>query len=209
MSTATPMSLSYATEVANRFAERIAAYCERLEIAGSIRRRSRSPRDIEIVAVPRIEPQTETDMFGEVVATSHVDLLDACLVRLLGEDVISKRLRSDGQTFWGPKAKYLTFEGVNVDLFTPSRERFGVVLVIRTGPAAYSHQLVTERGKTVTVGFHENGRPIQRVGLLPPIYRVQEGWLTYRVSGQKIETPTEEGVFELLGLPYVEPEHRR
>lgn len=30
-----------------------------------------------------------------------------------------------------------------------------------------------------------------------------------RVSGQRMETPTEESVYELLGLPFVDPWERR
>ena len=120
-----------------------------------------------------------------------------------------KRPRADGKTFWGPKARYMTFEGVPIDLFTPEAERLGIILLIRTGPWGYSRRMVTPTGQTTVVGYHKGGRPILAKGLMPPHMRVAEGWLTYRTSGEKIPTPTEQSVYDLYGLPYVDPWSRQ
>lgn len=208
--TVTRIPRAEAQTIADRLIDRIQDCCEQIVIAGSLRRGLPTVGDIEIVAVPKIQPMLERDMFGEVVATAQIDLLDARLATLLDNDIVSKRLRSDGQSFYGPKTKYLTFEGASVDLFTPSAERFGLVLAIRTGPWQFSKQLVSEKGKQVVVGYDERARrPIKRDGLLPAQYRVQDGWLTQRVSGQRIPTPTEEGLFELIGLRWRAPQERR
>lgn len=212
-----------AERIAARFIDAIKDCCDRVLIAGSIRRGATLVGDIEIAAIPKVQPTTAEDMFGQVVATAHVDQLDARLTALLDGDVVAKRPRADGQTFWGPKAKYLTFEGMNVDLFSAVNdwrkakavaqaepERFGCILVIRTGPAAYSHQLVTEKGKALFVGTDpRTQRPIKRHGLLPAHLRVQDGWLTYRAFGERIPTPEERDFFQALGLPYIEPSERR
>lgn len=140
---------------------------------------------------------TTTTEIATTVGT--LDLLAAELDTLLAAGVVEKRA-TNGMTAWGPRHKRIVFEGAPVDLFCAERERWGLILTIRTGPASYSHQLVTPRGT------HTNdGRP----GLLPPHLRVQGGWLTYRVSGQKIETPTEADFYREIGLPYREPSQRR
>ena len=33
----------------------------------------------------------------------------------------------------------------------------------------------------------------------------RDGWLTSRLSAEKIPTPTEQSVFELFKIPYIEP----
>jgi hypothetical protein len=146
------------------------------------------------------------DMFGQ--QAGEVDLLDQHLNDLERTGVVAKRPRSDGKTVWGQKMRYLTFEGMNVDLFTPEAARFGLVLMLRTGPSAYSHQLVTERGKALVVGHQPNGRPITRYGLLPSHLRVQDGWLCSRVAGTRIPTPEEIDFYEHTRLPYLEPWER-
>jgi hypothetical protein len=76
---------------------------------------------------------------------------------------------------------------------------------LRTGPAAFSRQLVVPKRD-------DKGRPgrtkDRRPGLLPIHIKPVDGWLCYRTSGERIETPTEQSVFELFGMPYQEPWER-
>ena len=95
--------------------------------------------------------------------------------------------------------KLLTYNDTPIDLFMPERARFGWILAIRTGPAAFSNALVTPRGATTKSG---------RRGLLPERYAARDGWLVERLSGQRIETPDESDVFRLLELEYREPWER-
>lgn len=193
--TTTRMLLAEARAIAVAFCDLISEDCAQVYIAGSIRRCSPTVGDIEIVAEPVVE--TVNDMFGEPVG--EVDLLDATLTMLLDKGVVMKRA-TNGMTAWGLKHKRLTWQRAPIDLFCAEERRFGLIMVIRTGPAAYSHQLVTPKGQTT-----RDGRP----GLLPPHLRVQGGWLTWRTSGQRIETPAEQDVYQAIGLPYVAPEARR
>lgn len=114
-------------------------------------------------------------------------------------DLDSLILDTNGAPRWGPTLKYLTYRGARVDLFTPNVERFGWILLLRTGPAAFSRQLVVPRGRRT-----KDNRP----GLLPPQIVPRDGWLTERVSSYRIETPDERSVFELFGLTYQEPWER-
>lgn len=197
----TRMERPRAVEVAKAFVKLIEPYTDQLVVAGSLRRRLAMIGDVEICAVPRVEiVRVETpDLFGSEFTSSEVDQLDFRMQELLGHGLVAKRLDANGSPRWGPTLKYLTFDGAPVDLFTPCAERFGWILLLRTGPAIFSRQLVVPKGKRT-----KDGRP----GLLPAYIVPKDGWLTYRTSGERIETPTERSVFELFGLTYQEPWER-
>lgn len=216
----TRMASAEAGPVAKRFLSLIDGCTDQVYVAGSLRRRLPTVGDVEIVAVPKIE-QRSTDMFSEF--TTPVDTLHERLEDLLHQGLVEKRPRSDGALFWGPRAKYLVYDGVPIDLFSivndwrqkgvaPQAEpdRLGIILLIRTGPWTYSKRMVTPNTQTITAGYHRDGkRPILVKGLMPPIFRQEDGWLTYRTSGERIKTPTEQSVYDLYGLPYAEPWSRQ
>jgi DNA polymerase/3'-5' exonuclease PolX len=196
-----------AVEIAKAFVGLIEGCTDQLIVAGSLRRRLAYIGDIEVCAVPKIET-VETDipdLFGGQPHVGQVDLLDAHLTMLLDKGRVAKRLDANGTPRWGETLKYLTFQGARVDLFTPCAERFGWILLLRTGPAAFSRQLVVPKRD-------DNGRPgrtkDRRPGLLPVHIKPVDGWLCYRTSGERIPTPTEQSVFELFGMPYQEPWER-
>lgn len=194
-STTDRIPLAEAQAVAEQFIRRIRDVCVRVEVAGSIRRQRPDVGDIEIVAIAHIEPPFP-DMFGAPVLGSDVDRLHERLNSMLLTDEVRKR----EPVAWGPKHKRLIYAGCPVDLFVTTEAQWGVILAIRTGPADFSHALVSPPHVRLP-----SGQP----GLLPEMYRVREGWLIYRVSGERIPTPTEEDVFAALGIPYVAPEDRR
>lgn len=192
------MDARTAEQIANKFAALITGVCDQLEIAGSLRRMRPDVGDIEIVAVPKVVDRP-TGLFSEI--TAPLNLLDEMLGHMEREGEITRRAAGESQrTAWGPHYKRLTFEGAPFDLFTPEAARFGLILCIRTGPAAWSHQLVTPRDRKTRDG---------RDGLMPPYLRVQDGWLTERTSGRRIETPTERDVFGRMELRWLEPADRR
>lgn len=201
MSSGQRIPLDEATVIAHEFIGLIDPYCERVLIAGSIRRQSPTVGDIEVIAVPRVETVSTVDMFDTVIGTEEVDYLDGFLNTGLALGTVQKRVSEKGATAWGRKLKRLVFQGAAVDLFCTTINQWGVIATIRTGPADYSHALVSPKGMPVP--------GINRVGCLPERFRVQDGWLTSRVSGQRIPTPTEEGFFELIDVPWLAPEERR
>lgn len=194
--TATRLERPEAIAIAKRFVDLVDDACEQLVVAGSLRRRLALVSDIEIVCVPKIEQQID-GLFPEI--TVDADRLDQRLLALLGAGTVVQRLDRNGTARWGPTLKYLMFERARVDLFSPCADRMGWILLLRTGPAAYSRQLVKPRGT-----FTKDNRP----GLLPPEILPRDGWLTERVSGYRIPTPTERDAFEALRLRYQEPWER-
>jgi len=199
---ATETRLPYADAyaVAQRLLDEISDCCDEAIIAGSIRRGEATCGDVELVVVPSVELRHERDLFGEVVRTVPNDRLAARLTTLADNDGIRLRIRADGKRMWGPSWKSFTFEGLAVDLFTPEHARLGWIVALRTGPAAYSRQLVVPVGHTT-----KDGRP----GLLPIGIKPRGGWLTRGASGERIETRTEREVFDLFGLAYPDPRARQ
>lgn len=200
--TATRMPSREAASIARRFIDLIEDATDRLVVAGSLRRRLPTCGDIEVVCIANVETVTTTEpgLFEDVVTETQVDRLHERMEQLLADGVVQKRLLADGlATRWGPKNKLLLFEDRPIDLFGTSVELWGWTLVIRTGPAEFSCQLVQARGEKTK---H------RRAGLLPSHLFIKDG-LHSRMSGQLIPTHEEDEVFRTLGLDYQAPWERR
>jgi DNA polymerase/3'-5' exonuclease PolX len=78
-------------------------------------------------------------------------------------------------------------QGINLDFFTATPNNWGLILAIRTGPAEYSHEALATRWRKLGY-FSTNG-------------------LLYGKSGPKY-LPEEKDLYDLLQLPYVQPEDR-
>lgn len=177
--------LEVARTVAESIAHAIAPACERVEIAGSIRRCVTTVKDIELVVVPR----TRRDLFGEIL--DEPTALDALVDELIAAGRFELRLSSAGTACNGRRAKRLTAvrSGIAVDLFAVlPPASFGAILAIRTGSAEYAECLVTV---------------CQRRGLY-----CRDGRLV-DAAGREHPTPTERDFIEACGVPYVEPWERR
>jgi DNA polymerase/3'-5' exonuclease PolX len=188
-------ALADAEAVAASFVALLAGTYDRVEVAGSVRRRAETVGDIELVAVPATAPLL--DMFDN--STGTIDLLDHRLGVLREAGTVEPRRREDGATVWGPRTKYLRWGGYAIDLFSVDAARFGWILALRTGPAAFSRQLVVPVGQWTKDG---------RAGLLPPYYLPRDGWLTYRASAERIPTPEEADIWRLFDLAVGEPWER-
>ena len=161
--------------------------CDRIEIAGSIRRRKETIGDVELVCVPKTEWR-EAGLFGETVP---VNLEFELLHKLRAEGVFVDRLNSQGSPCFGPRFQRVLFGGFPVDVFCvlPPAE-WGVIFTLRTGPETFSRRLVTS---SVASGY----------GRLPMGMQVKDGALYDR--GTLIPTPTEESFFEAINYPYRDP----
>ncbi len=186
--TDTRRPLAEAAALATELADLLRASCERIEIAGSIRRQRPDIGDLELVAIPQHAQQV--DLFGESCGT--INLLEARIAWLLDVGEITPRLTTDGQQRLGLKYKALTYRGMAVDVFSTTRECWGVIFTIRTGPADFSHRLVTPR---------------QQGGWLPDHLRVRHGRLV-GTDDSPLDTPEEADVFQAIGRAWIAPEQR-
>jgi DNA polymerase/3'-5' exonuclease PolX len=173
-----PIAYTAAQAVAVELCERLRPACERLQIAGSLRRQAATVGDLEIVCIPRLA--WELDLFGEP-SGRPVDLVDVALRELGGV-----------RTKDGPRFKQFAFRGLPVDLFLVKPETWGVQLALRTGSADFSHWLVTA---------------CRQGGARPDTLLIREGRV-WRPDGGMLETPEERDVFAALGLAWLEPQAR-
>lgn len=173
------LPLARAEQLAKAIAAELSPGCQRIEIAGSIRRRKPDIGDIEICAIPKMG----TDLLGEP--------LGAALDPILAELVASGRFTTlkGGDRY---KQFVVNKHGIKLDLFLTDAECWGVIFTIRTGSATFSHKLVTPK----SIG-----------GLLPSHLRVQGGRLRDS-DGKAIQTREERELFDAIGLPWIEPEKR-
>lgn len=171
----TKLPLAAADALALQMIERLRPYCRRIEAAGSIKRRKPEIGDVELIAAPLFEH----DLFGNPTENHMLNGVDW---EWFGRIVKN-----------GPKYKQVELhEGATLDLFivTPPAQ-WGVLSLIRTGSAEFSHRFVTSK---------------QQGGLLPSYLKVKDGaiWSNNHI----ILTPEESDVFDLAGVPWIEPEKR-
>jgi len=179
------IALHRARAWADEFVARLAPACERIEVAGSIRRREPEVGDVEIVAVARIEQvPTPGDLFSGPSSVTRDHLLEALAAELLAG-------RLDRGTRSGPRFRQYLIRDLSwaqLDLFiVRPPAQWGPIFTIRTGPAEYSANLMRRaksRGLTQVDGHIEDA------------------------AGRVLATPTEESFFEALGLPWIDPTRR-
>jgi DNA polymerase/3'-5' exonuclease PolX len=168
--------------VAEKLAERLRPACERLELAGSLRRKKALVGDIELVAIPKLTK----NLFGEEVYPSQIDLLLAAW---------GVQLTLNGQKMKQFILETTRRERYQVDLFLqPDPATWGVNFMIRTGSADFTKWMVTKQEYR---GACPNGLAISgaRVHLCdtPLLF---------------MDTPEEEDVFRLWNMDFIPPEER-
>lgn len=174
--------------------EALKPFCLRLIVAGSLRRRKQEVGDVEILYVPKIEfrAQQITTLFGEEkVDDVSVNLVDRALENLITAGTIAKRENVLDRETWGPKIKLAIHvaSGIPVDFFSTVERSWFNYLVCRTGSAETNTRIASSA---------------KRKGWK---------WCPYspgfqRADGRLVAVTSEREVFQLSGLPYLEPHER-
>ncbi len=184
-----PMNYELAIRYATEIIELLSPFCNRIEIAGGIRRRKQIPHDIEIVCIPRVTKTTvQVGLVGEQQFVDE-NRLDRCIKDCLGSGIFeSGDLDKAGKKApSGPRYYRLKYNGQKVDIFTVlPPAHWGVIFLIRTGNSDFSHWFVQAGWK--------DGK------------RVIDGQIVQ--NGKALSTPEEEDAFEAMGLPWVDPIER-
>lgn len=172
--------ITEALPVAEALRDTLAPACERIEIAGSIRRGREDVGDIELLCVPKID--------GD--ALFNADMLDEFLVCLLFDGTLDYRLNKNGSRTYGPQNKLLRHvaSGIPVDVFSTSLANWGMAMVVRTGPAEFNVRMM-QRFLDLRMKGHAYGGVTSS-------------------SGAEIECPDGQTVFRLLMWPWQEPKDR-
>jgi len=143
------MELEKAKAIAEELKHLFEPSCDRIEIAGSIRRRKPDVGDIEILAIPKL--------------TGYYDLLDEKLKWLIGTRVLEYRRNKKGSVVYGPKNKLLRHveSGIGVDVFSTDEECWWVSLVVRTGGEA-TNKMIASLAIEKGMRWHAYGRGFTR-----------------------------------------------
>lgn len=111
------MKYPEALKIAEKYARQLLEYCDRVAIAGSIRRKKPQVKDIEIVAIPWGSKAFEIKKWL------------AQFQKIKGE-------------FPCKYTQRVLSEGINLDLFFATEDNWGLIYAIRTGPAEFSHKVL-------------------------------------------------------------------
>ena len=115
------MEYNKALEIAEKVKAQLAPHCERIEIAGSIRRKKPVVKDIEIVAIPK---PYDIGLFENGIAA-----------------VVKQWTKVKGELPCKYTQRILP-EGIALDLFFADHENWGLIYAMRTGSADYSHHVL-------------------------------------------------------------------
>lgn len=175
-----------ALNVAQALVTVLEPFCERIVIAGSLRRQKPDVGDIELLMIGK----TATRQV-DLLSTEEYDISAAEIERLVGQGILSKRPNKNGIFTWGKENKLAIHvkTGIPVDLFATDLARWWNALVVRTGPKD-SNLLITTTAQRKGYRFEAYGS-----GFL-----TRDGYHT---------TTSERDVFEFIGLPYLEPKDRK
>lgn len=178
-----------AAEVAEEIVHTLEPFCERIKIAGSIRREKSEVGDIEVLMIPRYESR-RVSLFGD----KDFDIAAEKINQMLTAGVLAKRPNVRGHFAWGPLNKLAihTASGIGVDFFTTTAAHWYVSLVIRTGPAEFNQKLMTSAARH-GINLHAYG---------------DGTGATETHGGNDIPVTSERHVFELAGMPWKEPKDR-
>ena len=146
-----------AYKIALEVIEQLKPYCERIEIAGSLRRKKADIGDIEIVAIPK---PYSTGLLESGFAT-----------------VVNKWEKVKGELPCKYTQRILP-EGIKLDLFIAEEGNWGSILATRTGSADYSYKVLANGW--VRQGFKSDGGYLFRDG---EKYEVKEEKDLFRLIG--------------------------
>lgn len=171
-----------------------------LKVAGSLRRKKAEVGDVEFVYVAAVG-EVRRDLFVE-----RGNVMDAKLEELITRGVLTMRRSASGSFSWGPQIKLAVHaaSGLPLDFFATTAPRFFNYLVCRTGSKENNVRLAAsaaERGLKwhpfhggfEVVDLARAGRALERADMH---------------TGQMVPARSEEEVFAIAGLAYLEPWER-
>lgn len=172
------MELEKAKCIAEQIKAVLESSCDRITIAGSIRRQKPDVGDLELLCIPKY--------------VDGVDMLDAKIKTMIYFDMLDYRLNKLGRKVYGPKNKLLVHvpSGIGVDVFSTDEQCWPVALVVRTG-GKVTNQRISMAALRLGMSFHAYGRGFTQID-------GPKEWIC----------ENESDVFKAVGLVYHEPWRR-
>ena len=189
-----------AKNLAKAIIDVLSPHCERIEVAGSLRRNQAQVGDIELVAISKTHP---VGLFGQDVTHAAVERIR----QAADQESPDIRILASG----GRAVQFVILrQQVQVDLYLATPDNWGYIFAIRTGPAHFSKRAVT---------------PTSKGGFLTEGHRCADGyvWERHRPGGTSLEpqrklddgawysmlrVPEEQDFFKLLTCGWIDPPRR-
>lgn len=178
-----PLPLDQAEKIAKSIVEALQPYCDKIEIAGSIRRRRPFVNDIDLVVIPHP---------GQLPALKARALQRCTLVTGGDQNFIVRLPERPGSPTSGFQIDIFIARAPEPDLLGTKPGNWGTMLLNRTGSRDHNIWLVTQAERR-GMRWH----PYQ--GLYGPN---RNGRTT------NLASETEEEIYAALGLPFVDPINR-
>jgi DNA polymerase/3'-5' exonuclease PolX len=192
------MDIINAKKIAVDICYKLQPFCEKINIAGSVRRQKPEVKDIEIICIANKEIQR--DMFGAPFSTIRCSEFKN-VVKSLGE-ILKGNL--DG--------KYVQIElpeKVNLDLFIPDDFDYYRQYAIRTGSADYSARIIA--GGWKKKGWCGSDKGLRRISDCIET-KTPDGKSKWKCIKENAELPpvwqSEKEFFNWINVPYLKPENR-
>lgn len=130
-----------AKAIADQLVEQLRPHCERIEIAGSVRRLVDEVTDIELVLIPKTEPSGAFGLFDAAPESNSVIPAYADAIKKLG--------RIGKGKFNGRQMQVNLIQGISLDIFTPEPYDFIRMFAIRTGSTEYAVRAIASAWKAI------------------------------------------------------------
>lgn len=169
--------LAFARERAEKLLVHLRPACERIAVAGSLRRGKSTIKDIELVVIPR--------------GRELWDLLDDRLLQGKIEKAVYGHKDGKPQYRWdGSKYRGFVWAGMKIEVFATTPDNWGYIYWLRTGPHDANTALMT--------ALKHKDAP----------FKFEGGYAVLGLIGERLPLREEMDLFNLCGLPYIEPHQR-
>jgi DNA polymerase/3'-5' exonuclease PolX len=163
---------------AQRLVDELRDLCQRVELAGSLRRKKATVKDVEIVVLPthRAQLLARLDLW---VATGRIRKADY----------------QAGTNRWGEKYRGFIYGGIRFELFIADADNWGYLLWLRTGPGDANQYVMQQL-------------IYQKAPCRPAEGYFRECDAAGEPTGARLRVAEERDLFALLGMPMLPPEAR-
>ena len=190
------MELRHAQRIAAALLADLKPYCERIEIAGSIRREKSEVKDIELCAIPY---PMDLELFDNRESLYHHVTKHYSILKPGRRTLAPGVIHPDGK-YWRLAIKNSTVTRPVIDLFLCTPETWGMIYLIRTGSAGFVKAFMSYLHKQHLMSHHGRLRQAafdsERLRWMPVTER------------PPFPTPQEEDVLRLAKAPYFQPRYR-